>query len=53
MEKIPGYCSSTDKNSAALGKMGVMEMEKKGRMDGEREKEESKRKEAFLNFSNK
>lgn len=53
LEKIAGYCSSTDKNSAALGKTGVMEIEKKGRMDGEIEEEESNRKEAFLNLSNK
>ena len=46
-QKISGYCSSPDKNSAALDKVEVIEMEKNGRRDGERKGEERRRK-AFL-----
>ena len=32
-EKIPGYGNSTDKTSASLDEVGVIEMEKNGRRD--------------------
>lgn len=43
-EKIPGYGNSTDKTSASLDEVGVIEMEKNGRRDGERKGEKRKRK---------
>ena len=49
-KKIPGYCNSTDKNSASLDEVGVIEMEKSGRRNGERKGEKRKRK-VFLAFN--
>ena len=48
MEKTPGYCSSTDKISAALTEVGGIDMEESGRRDGEREGDKRRRREAFL-----
>ena len=41
-KKIQGYCNSTDKNSASLDEVGVIEMVKDGRRDGERKGERGK-----------
>lgn len=49
-KKIPGYCNSTEKNSASLDEVGVIEMEKNGRRNGERKGEKRKRK-VFLAFN--
>lgn len=43
-KKIPGYGNSTDKNRASLDEVGVIEVEKNGRRDGERKGEKRKRK---------
>lgn len=47
-QKIPGYCSSPDKNSAALDKVEVIEMERNGKRDAERKGEERRRKAFFF-----